>query len=198
MPGHCFKAAFHLIGRAVGLLLLAQVSLVGTSAQQIEARRQLPLGPTAPKELLALVPDYFRGVDLTTYSEIVSDRLTRPPRDGTLASQPLHGPEASREHANSKAFLTLSAGVYTMALLDMEATVTTPGWRSNELDPLVKPFTQLPTPLYIAGGVGLATGINWLGWKMGRSHRWHKVWWLPQTCSIGANAYGYQETRRLH
>jgi hypothetical protein len=202
MPGHCFKASIRLIGRAVGLLLLAQVSLVGTSAQQFEARRQLPLGPPlgpiAPQETLVLAPDYFRGVDLTTYSEIVSDRLAQPPRDRTLASQPLQGPAALRVHANPKAFLSLSAGVYTMALLDMEATVTTPGWRSYEKDPLVKPFMHLPTPLYIAGGVGLATGINWLGWKMGHSHRWHNVWWLPQACSIAANVYGYQETRRLH
>jgi hypothetical protein len=101
------------------------------------------------------------------------------------------GTGEQRRHARWKAFIPLSAAVFTMGLLDQTATVGHGQWRGNEQDPLVKPFTNLPTPLFLAGGVAFEGGVNWLAWKMGRSRRWRKIWWLPQVCAVGANAYGY-------
>jgi hypothetical protein len=43
---------------------------------------------------------------------------------------------------------------------------------------LAKPLAGLPTPAYCAAGALFATGVNWLGWKMARSPRWHKIWWF--------------------
>jgi hypothetical protein len=89
----------------------------------------------------------------------------------------------------------LSAGVYTAAGLDMTETRSSmPNF--NEADPLARPFVALPKPLYYASGAMLGTGVNWLGLRMQRSERWHKIWWLPQAVSIAANlsAYGYTRT----
>jgi hypothetical protein len=99
-------------------------------------------------------------------------------------------------HANLRAFVPLSAAVYAMGLMDQTATVGNYDWRNNERDPLVKPFTHLPTPLFVATGVAFESGVNWLAWKMSRSRSWHKIWWLPQLCAIGGNAYGYKVTTR--
>lgn len=78
-----------------------------------------------------------------------------------------------------------------MGLLDQTATIGHGDWRINEEDPVVKPFTNVPAPVFVAGGVAFETGVNWLAWRMGRSRRWHKIWWLPQVAAVGANAYGY-------
>ena len=90
-------------------------------------------------------------------------------------------------------FIALSAGVYTAALLDMHQTmhVRHYSWWS-ETDPLARPFVRLPSPAYYATGLVLATGVNWLGWKMNHSRRWHKLAAIPQLLSIGGNTYGYR------
>jgi hypothetical protein len=93
-------------------------------------------------------------------------------------------------------YVILSAGVYTAAGLDMTETQSSmPNFK--EADPLARPFVGLPKPLYYASGTMLGTGVNWLGLKMQRSERWHKIWWLPQAVSIAANlsAYGYTRNR---
>jgi len=59
-----------------------------------------------------------------------------------------------------------------------------------EGDPIARPLTHLPAPAYYATGFAMVTGVNWLGWKMGRSARWHKVWWLAQTVAISLNTEG--------
>ena len=101
-------------------------------------------------------------------------------------------------------WLSLSAATYTAAALDMHATADAEEWFKKhphvylgptETDPLARPFVRLPRPAYYACGFALATGVNWLGYRMSRSRRWRKVWWLPQSISIGANGWGYT-TRR--
>jgi len=82
--------------------------------------------------------------------------------------------------------LLLGAAVYTGALLDMHETYKQlPNF--HEDDPLARPLLKLPAPLFYGTGVGLATGINLLGWKMEASPRWHKLWWIAQTTTIAGH-----------
>ena len=54
---------------------------------------------------------------------------------------------------------------------------------------------RLPTPAYYASAALFATGMNFLGWKMARSARWHKIWWVPQLATMAGNMAGYGYTR---
>jgi hypothetical protein len=101
-------------------------------------------------------------------------------------------PEPGRGIRNRRPFLMLSAGVYGLALLDMRETVSVGGY---EHDPLTRPFMKLPAPAYYAGGIALATGVNWMASKMEHSRRWRRIWWLPQACSIAGNLWGYATTK---
>jgi hypothetical protein len=93
-----------------------------------------------------------------------------------------------------KSFWVLTAGVYTAAGLDMQRSESMlPNF--DERDPVVRPFLRLPAPAYYASAALFATGVNFLGWKMARSERWHKIWWVPQVCSIAGNFAGYGYTR---
>jgi hypothetical protein len=56
-------------------------------------------------------------------------------------------------------------------------------------------FLRLPAPAYYASATLFATGINFLGAKMVRSERWHKIWWIPQIGSMAGNLAGYGYTR---
>ncbi len=102
-------------------------------------------------------------------------------------------------------WLSLSAATYTAAALDMHATANAlelakkyPAFYLGypEGDPIVRPFVKLPRPAYYACGVALATGVNWLGYRMSRSRKWRKVWWLPQSISSSTNSYGYYTSTR--
>ena len=93
-------------------------------------------------------------------------------------------------------FLILSAGVYGAAFADMHETLKErkyPWW--YEADPLARPLVKLPAPAYYATGVALATGVNWISWKLGHSRRWHKLAAIPQLLAIGGNTYGYTTNR---
>jgi hypothetical protein len=91
-------------------------------------------------------------------------------------------------------FSILTGGVYAASWLDMTETQSfMPHFK--EADPLAKPLLLLPKPLYYASGTLIATGVNWLGLRMERSPRWHKIWWLPQALSIAGNLSGYAYTR---
>lgn len=99
-------------------------------------------------------------------------------------------------HFPKKQFVLLGAGVYAAAAADMHQTlhVRHYSWWW-ETDPLARPFVHLPAPAYYASGFALATGVNWLSWKMGRSRRWHKLAPLPQLFAIGGNTYGFKSNR---
>jgi len=103
-------------------------------------------------------------------------------------------------------WLSLSAATYTAAALDMRATADAEEWFEKhphvhlgptETDPLARPFVRLPRPAYYACGFALATGVNWLGYRMSHYRKLRKVWWLPQSISISANSWGYK-TRRFN
>jgi hypothetical protein len=102
-------------------------------------------------------------------------------------------PKARKEHS-ARVFVLVSAAVYAAALLDMHETVSKRPL-FHEYNPLAKPFARLPTPAYYASGVALATGVNFLGWKMARSKRWHQIWWVPQAATIAGNLEGFAYTR---
>ncbi len=90
----------------------------------------------------------------------------------------------------------LSVGVYAASLADMRQTMCVrnyPWWQ--EKDPLARPLVRLPAPAYYAAGLALATGVNWMSWKMGHSHRWHKLALMPQLLSIVGNSYGFKSNR---
>jgi hypothetical protein len=121
-----------------------------------------------------------------------------------LAKYPLPSEDLSTAHfkeirrtkpgINRKAFVAMSAAVYGFAFLDMHETMSLePGL--IEHDPLARPFTKLPPPAYYVTGAALATGVNFIAWKLGRSRRWHKFWWIPQAASAYGNVYGYGTTK---
>lgn len=98
------------------------------------------------------------------------------------------------EERSARRFLFLSASVYVTAAMDMQESVSLMP-HFHEDDPFTKPIATLPAPAYYATGFAFATGINWLAWRMARSERWHKVWWLPQVASIAGNTVGYGYTK---
>ena len=123
---------------------------------------------------------------------------------GAQAQKLVNAPRQPRRAAKSKftkeLWLSLSAATYMAAALDMHATANAADvakrypamyWGNPEANPIARPFVNLPRPAYYASGFALATGVNWLGYRMSRSRKWRKVWWLPQSISISANGFGY-------
>ena len=70
-------------------------------------------------------------------------------------------------HFSKKQFFVLSVAVYGASLADMHQTLA---FRNNswwyETDPLAKPLVRLPAPAYYATGLAMATGLNWISWRM--------------------------------
>lgn len=116
------------------------------------------------------------------------------PTKAVLHPLPRIEPRKPVADEHKRLFVAMSAGVYAAAGLDMaESMALRPHFQ--EYDPLARPFVGLPAPGYYAAGALFATGVNWLGWKMARSPRWHKMWWVPQAASIGGNLAGFSYTR---
>jgi hypothetical protein len=135
------------------------------------------------------------------HAQIVPASLTheavpdsRIPSSVTLLTLPRIEPRKPVADAHKRLFFVMSAGVYAAAGLDMQETAFF-RHRFREYDPLGKPLVGLSTPAYYAAAALFATGVNWLGWKMARSPRCHKIWWVPQVTSISGNVAGYSYTR---
>ena len=97
------------------------------------------------------------------------------------------------ENFHKKRFVILSAAVYAASVADMHETMRVrnePWW--YERDPLARPIVKLPAPAYYTTGLALATGVNWMSWKMGHSRRWHNLAFLPQLLSIAGNTCGFK------
>ena len=81
-------------------------------------------------------------------------------------------------------------------MADMHQTLA---FRNNswwyETDPLAKPLVRLPAPAYWATGLAMATGLNWIGGRMGHSSRWPKLSPIPQMLAIAGNIYGFRSNR---
>jgi hypothetical protein len=94
---------------------------------------------------------------------------------------------------SNKQVLVLSMAVYGAALADMHQTLEA---RKNswwfETDPLAKPFVRLPAPAYYAAGLAMATGLNWLSWRMGHSRRFRMLAPVSQLLAIAGNIYGFR------
>lgn len=110
-----------------------------------------------------------------------------------LKSESSKGHTISAQKFHKRQFVALSAAVYAASLADMHETmrVRNESWW-YERDPLARPIVRLPAPAYYATGLALATGVNWLSWKMGHSRRWRKLAFLPQLFSIAGNSYGFK------
>ena len=101
--------------------------------------------------------------------------------------------DAIRSIPRAWKLLTLASGA--AVTLDMTTTtVSRLDYGNYETDPLARPIVDLPTPAYFAVGYTEAAAIDWLGLRMYRSHRWHRVWWLPQTLQIADNLWGAGST----
>lgn len=120
--------------------------------------------------------------------------------DSTSALQPRR-PAADPFQLKSKSpapsskteFILLSAGVYAASLADMHQTLSVRNYSWwSETDPLARPIVHLPTPAYYATGLAMATGINWLSWKMAHSRRFHRLAPIPQLLTMGGNLYGFR------
>lgn len=160
---------------------ITAVLLSLSAAPSVIAQTESP--ETTPKiSLLLLEPDPTAST---------STSLVRP-----VYKPPIKATHTLLSQHVEKKFILLSAGVYTAAILDMHQTLAVrsfPWW--YETDPLAKPFVRLPAPAYYATGLVLATGVNWLSWKMSRSRRWRKLAPIPQVLSIGGNLYGFHTNR---
>jgi hypothetical protein len=192
-----------------------QLEILGNRRSDIFLHRQkrFPMNSRSlriPTFLAALLTAHFAASSALAQTETPQTKpklslLLREPKSADSNSTPLVRSPVPRpirpahivlsRHVE-KEFILLSAGVYTAAILDMHQTLavrSSPWW--YETDPLAKPFVRLPAPAYYVTGLALATGVNWLSWKMGHSRRWRKLAPIPQIISIGGNLYGFHTNR---
>jgi hypothetical protein len=142
----------------------------------------------------ALSAAHAQIVPVSFVDGLVED--SKIPSGNVLAPLPPLPQEVRRavQPALPRSYWVLTAGVYTAAGLDMQRSESMlPNF--DEPDPVVRPFLRLPAPAYYASTALFATGVNFLGWKMARSERGHKIWWLPQVVSMAGNFAGYGYTR---
>jgi hypothetical protein len=150
------------------------------------AMAQVNTPDVAPKVSSMLLP--------TSRPDLLSASLLSPPKANPLQPQP---PANPLPHFSNVRFAILSAAIYGAAFADMHQTLQDrkySWWHEN--DPLAKPLVRLPAPAYYAAGLAMATGVNWLGWKMHHSRRWHKFSPIPQLLAMSGNLYGFHSNFR--
>lgn len=142
--------------------------------------------------------------DFETVAETKLIKMPEPP-SGTLERPFSPSPKPMGQRPAPKLFLLTSAGVYSAAVLDMRNTRNAMNlcssqpsqYMCHENNPLARPFVSLPAPAYYATGLGFATGINWLSWKMARSEKFRRTWFLPQMAAMLANGLGYASSTKV-
>jgi hypothetical protein len=161
----------------LGIFFLGSITTASTSFAQSD--------PSAPIPILSLTIPAAPPTEATP-------KLSLPaPKPAPLTRAPV-----SVAHPSKARFIILSAAVYGASLADMHQTLAVRNfywW--YETDPLARPFVHLPTSAYYATGLAMATGVNWLSWKMAHSRRWNKLAPIPQLLTIGGNLYGYRSNR---
>jgi len=162
----------------------------GRFARSLAVLVALVVGPAAMAQ--ANIPDPALKIPTlplpTNRLDSTSTSMASSPLANSLRPAPKPSPHFSRTR-----FLLLSTAVYGAAFADMYQTLqqrNNPGW--YEGDPLARPLLKLPTPAYYATGLAMATGVNWLGWKMAHSRRWHKLALIPQLLAVGGNLNGFR------
>jgi len=139
----------------------------------------------------AAIPILSLTVPASTPAEVTPKLLLPPVKPAPISRAPI-----SAAHFSKVEFIVLSTAVYGAAFADMYQTLevrNSPWW--YETDPLAKPFARLPAPAYYVTGLAMATGINWLSWKMAHSRRWHRIAPIPQLLTITGNLYGFHSNR---
>jgi hypothetical protein len=112
----------------------------------------------------------------------------RPAPVESLASTANQSKPLFSSRATKTRFILLSACVRGSSLADLHGTLALRNYSWG--DPLAKPFARLPAPAYYARGLAIATGVNWLSWKMARSKHWNRLAPLSQLISIAGNSCG--------
>ena len=148
----------------------------------------LVVGPSAMAQ--ANIPDPALKI---SQLPLPTNRLDSTPV--SLPSSPIANPVRPAPkpppHFSCTRFALLSAPVYVAAFADMHQTLQERKCSCRrEADPLAKPLIRLPAPAYYATGLMMATGLNWLSWKMAHSRHWHKVAPIPQLLAVGGNLNG--------
>lgn len=64
---------------------------------------------------------------------------------------------------------------------------------AKEFDPLARPVME-HKGLAVSLAVVETAGCYWLGQRMRRSERFHRIWWVPQTAGILGHAYALSRT----
>lgn len=97
-----------------------------------------------------------------------------------------------------RAYVALAAAGVASAALDVRETISFrreygPAFR--ELDPLASRVVALPTPGYAIVSAMELAAMEFVGYRLSRSRRFRRVWWIPQAAQIAANSYGFAATR---
>jgi len=161
----------------LGTLLIGLLASASAASAQSESSEPIP-------KLSLTIPD-----------TAPPEPRPKPPAPAPKPSPLTQNPKLAI-HFSKARFIVLSAAVYGASLADIHQTLEVRNlywW--YETDPLARPFVHLPTPAYYATGLAMATGVNWLSWKMAHSRRWHKFAPIPQLLTIGGNLYGYHSNR---
>ncbi len=133
----------------------------------------------------------YDGRNICTIPSGGKRSVLEPPIEPIRGIQKKTEPLPAGRYPNKPAFFGLCAMAYASAWIDMHHTYSYSAKKDwIERNPLVRPLLKLPAPAYYAVGFGLVTGMNYLGWKMARSKRFQRMWFLPQVLAISGNAVG--------